>query len=70
MKYQIINGVPYLTNIVDRDKFQIGFRVRMDSKLDDRVESGTFLNQIDGILDDGWDFKFEIGSELKSKYCK
>ena len=70
IKYEIINGIPYLTNIVDRGKFQIGFRVRMDSKLDDRVESGTFLNQIDGILDDGWDFKFEIGSELKSKYCK
>ena len=71
IKYEIINGVPYLTNIVNKVKFQIGFRVRIDSKLDDKVKSGTFLNQIDCIMsDDNNCFMSFIEDELNSKYSK
>ena len=66
IQYQIINGIPYLVNVSHNRTFEIGFRVRLDKKLDEKVESGVYLNQIDTILAD--DIIFSVEEELLSKY--
>ena len=68
IQYQIINGIPYLVNVSRSRTFEIGFRVRLDKKLDEKIESGVYLNQIDTILAD--DIIFSVEEELLSKYGK
>ncbi|MBE6158432.1 MAG: hypothetical protein E7159_01245 [Firmicutes bacterium] len=68
IKYQIINGIPYLVNMVKQRTFELGFRIRLDKKLDERVESGTYLNRIDSILEE--DMIISTEKDLMSRYEK
>lgn len=52
IQYQVIHGQPYLVNLKKIKQAEIGFRVRMKEKLDDKVPSGTMLNQINNILNE------------------
>ena len=46
VKFQVINGQPYLINVAKRGKFEIGFRVKISKPLDLKIESGTYLNEL------------------------
>ena len=50
IQYQVIHGQPYLVNVKKIRQAEIGFRVRMNEILDERVPSGTKLNKINEIL--------------------
>lgn len=68
IQYQIINGVPYLVNIAKGKLFEIGFRVKLNELLDSRVSSGTYINQIDGILNDNSFININYSDPLIDKY--
>lgn len=68
IQYQIINGVPYLVNIAKGKAFEIGFRVKLDEKMDSRISSGTYINQIDAILNEDSLLYLDYEEELIDKY--
>lgn len=68
IQYQIINGVPYLVNIAKGKLFEIGFRVKLNESLDSRVSSGTYINQINAILNEGSFLYLDYEEQLIDKY--
>lgn len=68
--YKIIDGQPYLINTIKRDNFEIGFRKKLDEKLDSRVESGTLIKNIDSILNEDLYIEYDYCKIAKIKYDK
>ena len=68
IQYQIINGIPYLVNIAKGKAFEIGFRVKLDKKMDSRISSGTYINQIDAMLNEDSLLYLDYKEQLIDKY--
>ena len=68
--YKIIDGQPYLINTIKKDNFEIGFRKKLDKKLDSKVKSGTLIDDIDYILNKDMHIDLECCKIAKIKYNK
>lgn len=68
IQYQIINGIPYLVNIAKGKAFEIGFRVKLDKKMDSRISSGTYINQFNTILNEDSFLHLDYEEEFITKY--